>query len=173
MKRLSFVPTLAVLVLLAVNVMAFAQEEADDQEQSIEPNRLPTAVLTAFQTTYPNAKILGASREMEDNVTYYEIESKDGHMRRDLLYLENGTVHEIEEKVKEKDVPEVVQTAVLNAHPGADIEKGERIIQGGKTTYELMVEVEDQDMEILVSSSGTILKTTIKSDEDDEEEDDD
>jgi hypothetical protein len=58
---------------------------------------LPAAVSEAFTKAYPKAVSTGADKEAEKGKTFYEIESLDGTMKRDLLYTPEGKAAEIEE----------------------------------------------------------------------------
>jgi hypothetical protein len=81
---------------------------AQDQEKKLTKKELPSAVLSAFQKSYPKASIKGIAEEKKEGKTYYEIESLDGKTSRDLLYLADGSVAEIEESMATADLPGAV-----------------------------------------------------------------
>src|SRR5512140_1895314 len=69
------------------------------QEKKITEKDLPAAVKSAFHKSYPHATIKGLAKETENGKTYYEIESIDGKLHRDLLYTPEGDAYEIEETI--------------------------------------------------------------------------
>src|SRR5215472_12601826 len=71
---------------------------------------LPPAIDAAFKKAYPNATIKNVSKEKENGVEVYEVESLDGNQPRDLIYKADGTVVEYEEQVPESSVPAAVIT---------------------------------------------------------------
>src|SRR5271169_2685349 len=99
---------------------------AHAQEKKIGKNDLPRAVLAAFEKAYPHAKVRGTSTEVEKGTTYFEIESLDGTQARDILYLADGTVAEIEEVVGASELPAPVKTAVGEEFAKAKTSKAER-----------------------------------------------
>ena len=157
------------LVLALSIVTTVNAAEGGDDEQEIKASELPAAVQQAFTKAFPNARILGASRETEDGVTYFEIESKDGRQRRDLLFKADGTVVEMEELIRPKDLPEAVVKSVRTAYEDCDIERAEKITRNGVVQYEIKAETDEQDMEILVDADGSIVKSTTISEEEDED----
>jgi hypothetical protein len=75
------------------------------KEKKLSTNDLPKAVLVSFQKSYPAAKIKSASTETARKVAYFEIESVDGVMHRDIRCTADGTVAEIERSTVLTDAP--------------------------------------------------------------------
>jgi hypothetical protein len=150
------------------------------QEKKISRKDVPAAVLSAFARAYPHAKIRGTSTEVEKGTTYYEIESVDGTQARDLLYLADGTVAEIEEVVAASALPAPVKTAVGNEFAKAKIAKAEKVTKGTDVSYEVHVTLGSKKGSVIVDASGKVLeKTPLKvkkekteKEETEEEEDD-
>jgi hypothetical protein len=136
------------------------------QEKKLKPKQLPAAVLSAFQKTYPAAKIKGASSEVENGKTVYEVVSLDGTINRDLLYSEDGSVVEIEETIPLKAVPVEVTNALKVETGKGKVQKAEKLTKGGIVQYEFVISSGKNKREILIDLSGKILKTTkMKADE--------
>jgi hypothetical protein len=143
------------------------EEEAEENEQAEEGEAgaravvdlkiLPAAVLEAFKTAYPQAVIKGTDKETENGVTYYEIESVDGEINRNLLYTADGKVFEIEEAIAPEALPAAVLQALDKAYPGYKILKAEVTTEGGKS-YELQIQVDGQKIGVAVDPSGKIIK---------------
>jgi len=137
---------------------AVKEEKAEAGEKKIAQKDLPAPVLTAFQKAYPKATIKGASTEVEEGKTYYEIESLDGKVKRDLLYLSDGTIAEIEETVAAADLPKAVSAAVTGKYPKGKIEKSEKVTHGAVVAYEVVVKSGETTVEMSFNPEGKLLK---------------
>ena len=139
------------------------KEEIGEKEEAEEGAKadlkiLPPAVLAAFKTSYPHAVIKGTSKETEKGVTYYEIESVDGKMNRDLLYTADGKVAEVEESVAPGALPAAVTQALAKAYPGYKILKAEDLTKDGRKLFELQIQVKDKKIGVTIDRAGTIIK---------------
>jgi len=101
----------------------------------------PAAVEAAFTRAYPQATVKHVSKETENGRTQYEVESVDNGRERDLNYLADGTVVDVEEAVSASDVPPAVTAAVSARYPKATITRREKltITKGHVVQYELGV----------------------------------
>ena len=160
-----------------------ASPRASAQEKKISKKEVPAAVLEAFQKSYPRAVIKGTSTEVEKGKTYYEIESLDGAQARDILYLADGTVAEIEEVISPRALPGPVTTAISNEFGKPLISKAERVQKGAGLSYEVHVKLGSKTGSIVVNDSGKVLeknplkvrkekKEKEENEENEEEEDD-
>jgi hypothetical protein len=119
------------------NEKAEAGEKEETARGGVDLKVLPEAVLTAFKAAYPNAVIKGASKEVENGVTQYEIESMDGTQARDLLYAADGKVIEFEEAIPAADLPAAVKATLAKDYPGYEVAKAELLTKGAVKQYEL------------------------------------
>ncbi len=148
------IKSLAIILLLTAAVASVANA----QETKIPRSKVPAVVMTAFQTTYPSATIKGTNKEMKGGTVYYEIESKDGSVRRDLLYAADGGITEVEEIIPISSAPMAVQAAVKSSHPEAKVKSVEKNTQGSVVTYEIsMKEKGRKALEIIYNSDGTVV----------------
>ncbi len=144
-------------------------EENEDAEEEEEANEekpaapvadlkiLPEAVRNAFQTSYPDAVIKGASQETENGVTVYEVESVDGKMNRDLLYTADGKAVEIEESVAPGALPPAVLQTLAVSYPGYRILKAEDVKKDGRKLFELRIQVKDKKTTVTIDPQGKII----------------
>jgi hypothetical protein len=154
-------------------VLAADGKKEEGTEKKITKKELPSLVLTAFVKTYPGAKIMGTGMEIEDSTTYFEIESRDGKVKRDILYKADGTVKEIEEGVTKADLPTVIKEAIAKEYPNGKIRKGEKTTRDNVVKYELIVKNGKEKMEVVLDETGKIIKTekiTAKEKEEEKEE---
>jgi len=142
-----------IAILLSSSLEVFAQEE------EISPKDLPAAVLTAFKNAYPNATIKGASKEIEKGQTFYEIESVDGKIKRDVLYLPDGKLAEIEESLAASDLPATIRQSLNSKYPDGEIEKAEKLMRNSSIQYEVVIESGEENYEFVLDANGKILKT--------------
>lgn len=131
---------------------------AQEQERKISKKELPAPVLAAFQKAYPMATIKGLNEEKKEGKTYFEIESIDGKIERDLLYLADGSVAEIEESIETADLPPAVRAAVEAEYPKAKFGKAEKVTQGTSVHYDVKVRTHNGVFQVEASDSGKILK---------------
>jgi uncharacterized membrane protein YkoI len=136
------------------------EEESEESAKNKAPDLkiLPAAVLNAFKTAYPKAVIKGTSKETEKGVTYYEVESVDGKLNRDLLYTADGKAAEIEEAVAPESLPAAVQQALTKAYPGCKILKAEALTKGPEKMFELQIQVNGKKQGVTIDPSGKIIK---------------
>ena len=123
-----------VLVILVLMVAAGAAPAAAQDS-------LPAPIAAAFRQAYPGAKILNVSRERRQGKVVYEIESRDGPTRRDLIYDLTGRTLEIEEVIPADSVPAAVREAVARDVAGGRLVGAERVTRDSVTLYEVEIRV--------------------------------
>jgi hypothetical protein len=139
--------------------MEEAEESAEVQAKAgVDLTILPPAVLDAFHKAYPKAVIRGTDKETEKGVTYYEIESVDGKMNRDLLYTGDGKTVEIEEGLAPGALPAAVTQALAKAYPGCKVLKAEDLLKDGKKLFELQILVKDKKIGVTMDPFGKIIE---------------
>jgi hypothetical protein len=137
---------------------AEAGEKAEGKQAAPDLKILPEAVLAAFKAAYPNAVIKGTSKETEKDVTYYEVESVDGKLNRDLLYTADGKAAEIEETIAPENLPAPVKQTLAKEYPGAKVLKAEILTKDGAKLFELSIQVKDKTMSVTIDPSGKIAE---------------
>jgi len=140
-------------------LLTFFLLPAAAQEHHIKTSELPEAVVKSFNTNYPNATITGTSIEKEQGVTYYEIESLDGSVRRDLLYTADGRTTEVEERIPVSSLPAAVQKTLQSRFKGHTILRAERTTRDSATTFEVLLSTRAARSEVVLNPSGTIIRT--------------
>lgn len=127
-------------------------------EKKISRKQIPAAVLKTFESAYPNAKIKGQSVETEKGVKYYEIESTEGTMNRDLLYTADGKVTEIEESMDLKALPADMKSALEKKYPKGKILKVEKVTLDTAVAYEAHVKVGKKTVEVKFNGAMKVIK---------------
>ena len=144
---------------MAVSLLSLS---AVAQEKKITAKQVPAAVITAFKNSYPNATIRGYAQEKEHGKTFYEIESKEGTTRRDILYNADGTVAEIEESIAATDLPAAAQEVFHQKYPRAVISLAEKTTAGDKVTYEVAARQGRKRVSMEFDAAGKVLSSKIR-----------
>lgn len=152
-SKVSFFVAAATFVLLTTSSNIFGQEI------KIKEKDLPPAVTKAFHSEYPNAKVLATAKEIEKGVTYFEIESKDGKVRRDLLFTKDGKTKEIEERLTAETIPGFVKKSIEAKYKNHEFISGEKNVSNSVITYEIMIKSGKQKYEVVCNANGKIEKT--------------
>jgi hypothetical protein len=138
----NLINTYSRIALVVISVVAITFSAAA-QERKVSEKDVPAGVIAAFKSAYPTAMIKGYAREKEKGQIFYEIESKEGDIGRDVLYKPDGSLAEIEETVGVSDLPTAAQKVIHSKYPGATVTKAEKTTeksaQGDKVGYEVTV----------------------------------
>lgn len=126
------------------------------QETEISRRDVPPAVLSAFNKDYPNAKVLEWEKEIHGGRLYYEAETVDGKVARDIMYSPDGSTAQVEEKVAPRDLPQAVTDAVKQQYPNATIRSANKVTHLGVTEYALSMSGASPS-KLVLSSDGTVV----------------
>lgn len=137
----------------AISMLTFS---AVAQEKKITASQVPAAVISAFKSSYPNATIRGYAQEKENGKVFYEIESREGTTRRDVLYNADGTVAEVEESIPATDLPADAQQAIKQKYPRAVIVLAEKTTAGDTVGYEVSLRNGKARVGMEFDSSGKV-----------------
>ncbi|MGE5313090.1 MAG: hypothetical protein ACM3Q4_00185 [Acidobacteriota bacterium] len=130
--------------------------------QSSARTNVPQPVLDAFKKSYPHAVIKGTGKETEEGKTYYEIESIDGKAKRDVLYLPDGTVAEVEEEIAVSALPDAVKQSVSKESAHGRIMKAEKLTKNGEISYEVIAKKGAKSLEIVLKTDGSVVKKELR-----------
>jgi len=151
-------PYIMSVVLIAVP-MIFGQANAGEKE--LHKNKVPKAVIAAFEKANPSAKGLEFEEELFEGKTAYEVEYKKDGKEYEFLYSPDGVLLQKEEEIDGKSLPEPVAQAVKKAHPKGEIKEVEQLMKpdGTVTGYEVEIKLAGKEIELELDVSGKILKT--------------
>ncbi|MGH8014588.1 MAG: hypothetical protein ACREBV_00155 [Candidatus Zixiibacteriota bacterium] len=170
-KKISlFIIVLAGLLAAVVLVAEEVQEEKEI--------KVPDKIITAFQKSFPGVVVRGYDKEVVDGKAHFEIETQVDKLEKTFVYLEDATLLQIEEEIMTKSLPEIIVASLNKAHPKSELDEADKITRGSVIEYEVVIEVDKKEMELLVAADGKILSVAElddndENDDDDEEEDDD
>lgn len=147
------------VALIPFLVIGLAASPSFAQGKKIATQDLPAAVAAAFKASYPNAEMKGAASEVVDGATYYRIESRDGKVKRGLLYTKEGRVFEVEETLAADALPAAVKQALAKAYPKGTIKIAARTTRGKAVTYGAKVRSEGRVLQVRLDEKGVVLDT--------------
>jgi uncharacterized membrane protein YkoI len=148
----------SVIAVAMFTLSAVAQE----QEKKVTAKDVPAVVITNFKTAYPNATIRGYASEKENGKQYYEVESREGTLHRDVLYNPDGTVAEVEESIDANALPAPALQTLKQQYPRAVITLAEKTTAGGTITYEVSARQGRKRITIEFDANGKMLPKTKK-----------
>lgn len=160
-------------------IVALADEE-------IAPDKAPKAVLDSVAKRFPESKVVGVEKEVEEGKVYFEVEilhktkpKKEGKKPReqkiDVTLTEDGTIVEIERQIAPKRLPQPVKDALNTKYPGSTVKKAESIskVKEGKAKFdcfEVLLQTEAKTfVEVCLAKDGKITKEEPKGKEEDKE----
>ncbi len=157
------------MMFSAIAALLFVASSGFADETKIPIQELPKSVLRAAQKAFPEAEIVGASKETEDGETMFEVEMKQDGKTIDLEIDDEGEVETVEKEIEAEELPKAVTRAVSKLFPKTKLVKVEEVSdEDDMVVYELTFAIEGKEnLEVVFSPNGKIMK-----DEDDEDEDD-
>jgi hypothetical protein len=157
MKTFLRFTTIILVVILAICVTS----NGSAQDKKITKKDVPAAVLKAFEGAYPKAKVNNYGTEVEKGVTFYELETVEGKIKRDLLYNADGTLAELEEILTPAMVPDGIAKAIKAEFPKGKIVSGEKTTQGSVVTFDVVVANGKEKVSVHLNADGKIQKKTV------------
>ena len=155
-----FARSIARLAVVAVVLAASASGvRAEDGEESVPLDKLPAKVVEAVKAKWPKGEMLSASKETEDGKTFFEVRVKDGDSKMEVLVTEDGKIDTVEKAIAAKDLPKKVADAIAAKYPKSTTDRAEELTHEGKTTYEVLLTLEDKSrVEVTLDPDGKILE---------------
>jgi hypothetical protein len=163
----------AIFYALALFLIAGLTSQAIAGDKKITKKDVPAAALKAFEAAFPKVTVNAYLTELEDDKTFYEFETVEGTIKRDILYKADGTLVEVEEKLTHTTIPTEITKAVTTDMPKANIVGGEKTTKGSEVTYEIKIKAGKKIGEVVVSAKGKIIKkewNKVKKEEKEEKE---
>jgi hypothetical protein len=149
------------IVAVAVCVLVSVPARAD--EEKVPLDKLPKAVSGAVKKKFPKAKLVSASKELEDKKTVYEVTLEDGEQKVQVTVTPEGEITEVEKEIPAKDLPKAVRAALDDKYAKATLEKAEEVTKGKELTYEVLLITKDKKtLEIKFDPKGKVLNVEEK-----------
>lgn len=146
-----------VSMLLILTAVAYGAEE------KVTNTKVPKAVLEAFKTRFPDAKMTGSAKEMDEGKVVYEITSTQNGHNIDATFSPEGSLVAFERGVSMKELPKAVNKTLHAKYPNARYKRIEEMVvvknkEEKFAYYEAQLLSAKQALEVQVSSEGKVLK---------------
>ena len=151
MRKRFEVGLIAVFGLSAIVTLSRADEV------KIPLDQVPAVVMKAVKDKYPKAEVKGAEKDDSDGKVMYELNLEENGQKIDVSVKPDGTIASAEKVIEIKDLPKKVSDAVKAKYPKATLKSAEEVIADGKTSYEVVIDVEKKTREVVLDPDGKIL----------------
>jgi len=137
------------------------EDKDDDEKNEIAISELPAAVRQSAEKYLGDLKSAEAKKELENNVTTYDVEVKKDGAEVSAEFNESGVIIEMEKKIKPSQLPPAILAAIKAKYPEAKIKGAIEIkpFENGQEkkdlTYEVMIIAE-----VKFSADGTFIPET-------------
>ena len=158
-------------VLVACGVVAGASTMAVGRDESkVKPEDLPKKVMAAAKKMFPDAKMVGAVKETDDDKkdeVLYVVEYKIDGKAIELAIDADGDIEAIEKEIDADDLPKAVTRAFAKQYPNGKISKVEEVTDSDDTVvYELDIVNNGKKSEVIMAPNGKVLDTQDPGDDD-------
>ena len=123
----------------------------------------PAEIKTAFAQKFPDAKNVKWDRENEKE---WEAEFKMNGKAYSANFDNHGAWLETEAEIHKKDLPENVLSTLKSEYNEYSIEETGFIETPDIKGYEILLEAEEANIELVIDDTGTILKKEVKNEGD-------
>jgi hypothetical protein len=147
---------------LAILLIAGITSQAIAGDKKITKKDVPAATLKAFEAAFPKVKVNAYLAESEDGKTFYEFETIEGTIKRDILYTSEGTLVEVEEVLTPETIPADIAKAISTAMPKAKILGGEKTTKGNEVTFDIKIKAGKKTGKVVLNADGKIIKKELK-----------
>ncbi len=133
------------------------------EEEKIPVDKLPKSVRESVLKRFPKGELLSAIKEVEKDVTKYEVLLKDDGKEIEVVTDADGKIEEIERPIAREKLPEAVRKTLDKDYPGAKYEDCEEVttMKDGKevvSMYEVEIITKDKkELTIKISPEGKIV----------------
>jgi hypothetical protein len=144
--------------LLVITAASLVSMAAAAQEKKIERSELPPAVEKTVKAQSQGATIRGFATETENGKLYYEVSLIVRGHDRDVQIDPDGNVTEVEEELRETELPAEVRAGLTAKAGEGTITKVESLTKHDKiVAYEAQVMTHGKKSEIQVGPDGKPL----------------
>jgi uncharacterized membrane protein YkoI len=148
------------VILLGLFILVFCySDNSYAQNKKYTREDMPEAVIESFNKAYPNAEVSGYDIELENGSKFYEIESKEGSIRRDILFNQDGSIQEIEESMDISELSQTAMNSIQSKYPGSKVIKAERVTKNNEINYEVLVKFKKKKHEVVLNKDGLIINS--------------
>ncbi|MCF8309376.1 MAG: PepSY-like domain-containing protein [Bacteroidales bacterium] len=154
---------LKITAIVSIVLMFALSGKAQDE---MESPKVPDPVKKAFKTEKP--KMNDVEWEKEGN--YFAVEFKEEGVEKEMVYDAKGNVVSTETGIDTGSLMPSIKKYLEENYRDYEIEEAEKIEKKGKTSFEVEVEANDEEIELLFDSNGQFIKEESEKEEDENDE---
>lgn len=133
--------------------------EAAEADEKITMDKVPPAVQQAVKAYASESEIKGIENGDVDGTKVIEFDLEKNGRKSEIAFRKNGQLFSTEEEVALADLPEAVHKTINEKGAGGTIGTPEKVVQEGKTSYEVVIEKGGKKTEFTISPAGKVTGT--------------
>jgi hypothetical protein len=141
---------------LILSIIAAILMVNHSQAQRISEKEVPENIRSAFGKNYG-----GKKAEWDKEEQGFEASFKEKGKEVSVVFDPSGEVLEIENEIRESELPENIRQILKNDLSGFKIDEVARIVSKGAVFYEAEVEKKEETFELIFDSTKLIKKTVV------------
>ena len=149
--KLIFLLSVTLLMTLAVSAQTVTLE------RPVGKTDVPSPVLKAFKSAYPQASARSYMKVEVNGLTFYRIESLEKNLHRNATYNPDGSVAKLEERIAANELPAVAQQAIQEKYPKAKVARAEKVTQGDRIEYKADVRKGGKSFDLFFDADGKLI----------------
>lgn len=153
--KLNHITASAAALMLAAGLAAESYA-GDEKEVKITMDKVPAAVKEAIKKVATDSEIKGIEESDVDGTKVIEFDIEKNGKASEVAFRPDGRPFSTEEEVAMTDCPEAVQKTIAKLSKNAKAGKPEKIVQEGKTSYEIIIEKNGEKTEYTISAKGKV-----------------
>ena len=153
--KINKLTTSAIAAWLAAG-FALQAYAGDEKEVKITSDKVPAAVQDAVKKYATESEIKGIEESDVDGTKVIEFDIEKNGKASEIAFRPDGKLFSTEEEVALTNCPEAVQKTIAKISKNAQAGKPEKIVQEGKTSYEIVIEKKGEKTEYTISLEGKV-----------------
>jgi hypothetical protein len=124
------------------------------EAQDIPQTQVPSVVINALQTKYPNATEV----EWEVKGDQYKADFEIGKRDHDVWIDKTGNIKKHKEDYPKSELPQPIGATIQKEFSSYKIDDVDKLDEGGKISYEVKLESSAGDLQVRFDSTGKVLE---------------
>ena len=126
-------------------------------------DKLPEKVKEAVKAKYPDWKVVGVEKTVEDGETTFDVEFAVKGKTIEVTFTEEGMIEEIRKEITLADLPKLVSAALSKKYPRARHEEFWEVTEGEEVTYNIVLRIAQgrKKVDVTFDPKGTIVEEEI------------
>ena len=130
--------------------------EPAEAEVKITMDKVPAAVQKAVKAYASESEIKGIEDGDVDGTKVIEFDIEKNGKKSEIAFRPNGELFSTEAEIALADAPEGVQKFIAEKSKGGKAGAPEKVVQEGKTSYEVVIEKDGKKIEYTLSPEGKV-----------------